>query len=145
MDDHNVIAKQEHVEAIEAELDRMKKMATHVYEEMVFMRDRADAMHTTAESTRARLLWVEIVMMCTLLFMGLWQARTAEGRPLRIPLPRAPRRKPRRIVDTGPPPRRYTISNATSRPRRSYRGEAGSVRPKSCRAARAKVEYLWCL
>ena len=69
----------------------MKKMATHVYEEMVFMRDRADAMHTTAESTRARLLWVEIVMMCTLLFMGLWQARTAEGRPLRIPLPRAPR------------------------------------------------------
>ena len=90
--------------AIEAELDRMKKMATHVYEEMVYMRDRSDAMHTTSESTRARLLWVrarlsndlhrptagpafalqtdseitataqvEGVMMCTLLFMGLWQ------------------------------------------------------------------------
>jgi len=104
VDDHNVIAKQEHVEAIEAELDRMKKMATHVYEEMVYMRDRSDAMHTTSESTRARLLWVrarlsndphrptpgpalalrtdseitattqvEGVMMCTLLFMGLWQ------------------------------------------------------------------------
>ena len=58
VDDHNVIAKQEHVEAIEAELDRMKKMATHVYEEMVYMRDRSDAMHTTSESTRARLLWV---------------------------------------------------------------------------------------
>ena len=35
MDDHNLMAKQEHIEAIEAELDRMKKIATHVYEEMV--------------------------------------------------------------------------------------------------------------
>ena len=50
--DHNLVAKQEHVEAIEAELDRMKKIATHVYEEMVYMRDRSDAMHTTSESTR---------------------------------------------------------------------------------------------
>ena len=38
MDDHNLVAKQEHIEAIEAELDRMKKIATHVYEEMVCMR-----------------------------------------------------------------------------------------------------------
>ena len=35
VDDHNLMAKQEHIEAIEAELDRMKKIATHVYEEMV--------------------------------------------------------------------------------------------------------------
>merc|ERR1711892_1080355 len=62
-----------HIEAIEAELDRMKKIATHVYEEMVYMRDRSDAMHTTSESTRGRLLWVEVSMMCVLLFMGLWQ------------------------------------------------------------------------
>lgn len=73
VDDHNMVAKQEHVEAIEAELDRMKKMATHVYEEMVYMRDRGDAMHITSEQTRARLLWVEVSMMCVLLFMGLWQ------------------------------------------------------------------------
>ena len=30
--DHDTVAKKEHVEAIEAELDRMKKMAVHVYE-----------------------------------------------------------------------------------------------------------------
>ena len=85
MDDHNLMAKQEHIEAIEAELDRMKKIATHVYEEMVshmrrtsysthstcfgstlltysystyspqvYMRDRSDAMHITSESTRGR-------------------------------------------------------------------------------------------
>jgi hypothetical protein len=33
--DHDTVAKKEHVEAIEAELDRMKKMAVHVYEEML--------------------------------------------------------------------------------------------------------------
>ena len=32
VEDHQGIAKKEHVEAIEAELDRMKKMAVHVYE-----------------------------------------------------------------------------------------------------------------
>ena len=73
VEDHNLVAKQEHIEAIEAELDRMKKMATHVYEEMVYMRDRSDAMHVTSAQTRGRLLWVEGLMMCVLLFMGLWQ------------------------------------------------------------------------
>ena len=51
------------VEAIEAELDRMKKMAVHLYEEMLFMRRRADQQHATNASTRGRLLWVEVVMM----------------------------------------------------------------------------------
>ena len=48
VDDHNLVAKQEHIEAIEAELDRMKKIATHVYEEMVS--------HTRCTSDPARLL-----------------------------------------------------------------------------------------
>ena len=47
MDDHNLVAKQEHIEAIEAELDRMKKIATHVYEEMV------SRMRCTSESPLA--------------------------------------------------------------------------------------------
>ena len=51
----------------------MKEMAVHVYEEMLYMRARGDAMHNTSQSTRSRLLWVELVMMCTLLLMGLWQ------------------------------------------------------------------------
>jgi len=71
--DHASVAKKEHVEAIEAELDRMKKMAVHVYEEMLYMRTRSETMQATNESTRARLLWVEVVMMCTVLIMGLWQ------------------------------------------------------------------------
>ena len=75
VDDHNMVAKQEHVEAIEAELDRMKRMAVHVYEEMLYMRTRSDQQHATNASTRGRLLWVEVVMMLAVLVMGLWQIR----------------------------------------------------------------------
>ena len=73
--DHETVAKKEHVEAIEAELDRMKKMAVHVYEEMLYMRTRSDQQHATNASTRGRLLWVEVVMMLAVLVMGLWQIR----------------------------------------------------------------------
>ena len=34
VDDHETVAKKEHIEAIEAELDRMRNMAVHVYEDM---------------------------------------------------------------------------------------------------------------
>ena len=91
VEDHAAVAKQEHVAAIEAELDRMKEMAVHVYEEMLYMRARGDAMHNTSQSTRSRLLWVELVMMCTLLLMGLWQIQylrnCARRPPLRAPAP----------------------------------------------------------
>jgi hypothetical protein len=73
--DHDTVAKKEHVEAIEAELDRMKKMAVHVYEEMLYMRTRSDQQHATNASTRGRLLWVEVVMMLAVLTMGFWQIR----------------------------------------------------------------------
>ncbi len=73
VDDHASVVKKEHVEAIEAELDRMKRMAVHVYEEMLFMRTRSDQQHATNESTRGRLLWVELTMMLAVLAMGLWQ------------------------------------------------------------------------
>jgi hypothetical protein len=73
--DHDNVAKKEHVEAIEAELDRMKKMAVHVYEEMLYMRTRSDQQHATNASTRGRLLWVEVVMMLAVLAMGFWQIR----------------------------------------------------------------------
>ena len=61
------------MEAIEAELLRMEKMATHVYEEMQFMRTRSDLMQSTDASTRGRLLWVEVSMLCTLIVLGFWQ------------------------------------------------------------------------
>jgi len=73
VEDHSLIAKKEHVEAIEAELDRMEKMAEHVYDEMNHMRSRSEMMQATDASTRGRLLWVEIAMLCTLLLMGMWQ------------------------------------------------------------------------
>ena len=73
VDDHQTVAKKEHVEAIEAELDRMKQMAVHVYEEMLYMRSRSDSQHATNASMRGRLLWVEVVMMFAVLLMGLWQ------------------------------------------------------------------------
>ena len=60
---------------IEAELERMKKMAVHIYEEMLYMRTRSDQQHATNASTRGRLLWVEVVMMFVVLLMGLWQIR----------------------------------------------------------------------
>ncbi|KAL1526059.1 hypothetical protein AB1Y20_020880 [Prymnesium parvum] len=71
--DHSTVAKKEHVDAIEAELDRMRKMAVHVYEEMLYMRTRSETMQATSESMRGRLLWVELVMMCIVMIMGLWQ------------------------------------------------------------------------
>ena len=73
VDNHELVAKKEHVEAIEAELDRMERMAVHVYEEMSYMRSRSDATRALDESTRGRLMWVEIAMVCTLLVMGAWQ------------------------------------------------------------------------
>lgn len=73
--DHDTVAKKEHVEAIEAELDRMKKMAVHVYEEMLYMRTRSDQQHATNASTRGRLLWVEVVMMFSVMAMAFWQIR----------------------------------------------------------------------
>tara|TARA_B100000780_G_scaffold12568_1_gene8509 strand:+ start:63 stop:227 length:165 start_codon:yes stop_codon:yes gene_type:complete len=51
VDDHNLMAKQEHIEAIEAELDRMKKIATHVYEEMVSHMRRTSYCFTHFSST----------------------------------------------------------------------------------------------
>ena len=93
VEDHAAVAKQEHVAAIEAELDRMKEMAVHVYEEMLYMRARGDAMHNTSQSTRSRLLWVELVMMCTLLLMGLWQIQYLRN-CARQPAARAARRAP---------------------------------------------------
>ena len=73
VDNHQTVAKKEHVEAIEAELDRMKQLAVHVYEEMLYMRSRSDSQHATNASMRGRLLWVEVVMMFAVLLMGLWQ------------------------------------------------------------------------
>ena len=108
--DHDTVAKKEHVEAIEAELDRMKRMAVHVYEcatrprraaccavvavvatvcsslaharalpssrrEMLYMRTRSDQQHATNASTRGRLLWVECVMMLSVMVMAFWQIR----------------------------------------------------------------------
>ena len=75
VEDHGTVAKKEHVEAIEAELESMKRMAVHVYEEMLFMRSRSDAQHTANASMRGRLLWVEVVAMFGVLLMGLWQIR----------------------------------------------------------------------
>lgn len=51
--DHKTVAKKEHVEAIEAELDRMKKMAVHVYEEMLYMRTRSETMQARVRAALA--------------------------------------------------------------------------------------------
>ena len=115
VEDHAAVAKQEHVAAIEAELDRMKEMAVHVYEEMLYMRARGDAMHNTSQSTRSRLLWVELVMMCTLLLMGLWQIqylRNCARRPPRArDRDRGRRRRRTRTPLTRPPRRRRRFSD----------------------------------
>ena len=47
---HDTVAKKEHVEAIEAELDRMKKIAVHVYDEMCACNLHLDLAHL-AEKT----------------------------------------------------------------------------------------------
>ncbi|EOD15803.1 hypothetical protein EMIHUDRAFT_119240 [Emiliania huxleyi CCMP1516] len=55
--DHDLAAKREHVEALEQEIEKMENLARHALD----------------ASTRGRLVWVEVAMMCTLLVMGLWQ------------------------------------------------------------------------
>ena len=116
VEDHAAVAKQEHVAAIEAELDRMKEMAVHVYEEMLYMRARGDAMHNTSQSTRSRLLWVELVMMCTLLLMGLWQIQYLRNCARRPPRARdrdrdRSRRRIRTPLTRPLPPRRRRFSD----------------------------------
>jgi hypothetical protein len=77
--DHDTVAKKEHVDAIESELDRMKRMAVHVYEEMLYMRERSERQHATNESTRGRLMWAEGAMMSAVIGMGLWQIKYLRG------------------------------------------------------------------
>lgn len=72
---HDTVAKKEHIDGIEKELDRMKKMAVHVYEEMLFMRERSEQQHATNESTRVRLLWLELAMMAGVIAMGVYQIK----------------------------------------------------------------------
>ena len=43
--------------------------------EMLYMRSRSDQQHATNASTRGRLLWVEVVMMFSVMVMGFWQIR----------------------------------------------------------------------
>jgi hypothetical protein len=73
VDDHETVAKKEHIEAIEAELDRMRNMAVHVYEEMIYMRGREEEMRDTNESTNTRVLWFNIMTLTIIGAMGLWQ------------------------------------------------------------------------
>lgn len=54
--DHASVAKKEHVEAIEAELDRMNKMAVHVYEEMLYMRSRSETIQVRSMLVAVSLL-----------------------------------------------------------------------------------------
>ena len=42
---------------------------------MLYMRSRSDQQHATNASTRGRLLWVEVVMMFSVMVMGFWQIR----------------------------------------------------------------------
>ena len=62
--DHASVAKKEHVEAIEAELDRMKKMAVHVYEEMLYMRTRNEAMQVRHEPHSRRTCRARVRCCC---------------------------------------------------------------------------------
>jgi len=71
--DHDLAAKREHVEALEQEIEKMENLARHVHGEMLTMRRRAEEAEALDASTRGRLVWVEVAMMCTLLVMGLWQ------------------------------------------------------------------------
>ena len=73
LETHGELATKKHVEAISAALDVMEEISQHVHSEMLWMRERADEMQEMGESTRGRLLWVELAMMLTLLLMGLWQ------------------------------------------------------------------------
>lgn len=73
VDDHSQIARKDHVEQIEKQLDRMREMAMAIKEEMIYMRGREEEMRDTNESTNTRVLWFNIMTLTIIGAMGLWQ------------------------------------------------------------------------
>jgi len=73
VDDHSQIARKDHVEQIERQLDRMREMAMAIKEEMIYMRGREEEMRDTNESTNTRVLWFNIMTLTIIGAMGLWQ------------------------------------------------------------------------
>ncbi|KAG8457248.1 hypothetical protein KFE25_011490 [Diacronema lutheri] len=73
VDDHSQIARKDHVEQIEKQLDRMREMAMAIKEEMIYMRGREEEMRDTNESTNTRVLWFNIMTLTLIGAMGLWQ------------------------------------------------------------------------
>ena len=69
VEDHSELAKREHVEAVQAELDRMEKMAVHVYEEMVYMRSRCASPNPPpsppSSEKKAVRVYEEVVCTCS--------------------------------------------------------------------------------
>lgn len=73
VDDHSSIARKDHVEQIEKQLDKMRDMALQIKEEMIYMRGREEEMRDTNETTNTRVLWFNIMTLTILVAMGLWQ------------------------------------------------------------------------
>ena len=73
VDDHSQIAREDHVEQIERQLDKMREMAMAIKEEMIYMRGREEEMRDTNESTNTRVLWFNIMTLTIIGAMGLWQ------------------------------------------------------------------------
>lgn len=73
VDDHSQMARKDHVEQIEKQLDRMREMAMAIKEEMIYMRGREEEMRDTNESTNTRVLWFNIMTLSIIGAMGLWQ------------------------------------------------------------------------
>jgi hypothetical protein len=73
VDDHSQIARKDHVEQIERQLDKMREMAMAIKEEMIYMRGREEEMRDTNESTNTRVLWFNIMTLTIIGAMGLWQ------------------------------------------------------------------------
>lgn len=71
--DYSNVAKQEHLTMLELELRKLEDAVVQIKEEMVYMRNREEAMRNTNESTNARVLWFSVFSVCVLLSTAMWQ------------------------------------------------------------------------
>lgn len=67
------IAKKEHLKPLEIELRNIETMVNEFLKNLDYMKTREEAMRDTNESTNARVMWMSVLSMITLVGLGIWQ------------------------------------------------------------------------
>ncbi|KAJ3431159.1 transmembrane emp24 domain-containing protein [Anaeramoeba flamelloides] len=72
--DYSDIATKEHLNPLETEIRKMQDLVLEIHEEILYSKNREEAMRNTNESTNSRVLWFSILSIIVLIATGLFQA-----------------------------------------------------------------------